>query len=363
MANNNRIWYACQKAGIAPNGSTSYQVIHGLQSMGITTNFQLEQVFEIGMSAIYENIEGIPSVEVTLQKVLDGYPPIYTLITQSQTGTPAADLIARSTGKGALGLSIYSDTSTFAGGALQSAVELSGLYYSTCSYTIPVEGNAVEDITLVGNNKVWKGSTLTYTSDISSNTDSPLSIGGSGGINRREDLKTGVAGTLLPGSLPGITHFGTTTGSGYINITSTANTLHLQNIKVSTDVGRTEIFELGRKGVYYRFANFPVEVVTEIGILSISGDMVNAIEDTAVGSCGAAGTLVDERIIIRLCEGLIIDAGKKNKLKSIGTTGGNTDGSNSEITFTYSNFNDFSLWHYADPQGLKPTGVGEIGGW
>lgn len=47
---NNRIWYACQKAGIAPNGSTSYQVIHGLQSLGITTNFQLEQVFELGMS-------------------------------------------------------------------------------------------------------------------------------------------------------------------------------------------------------------------------------------------------------------------------------------------------------------------------
>jgi hypothetical protein len=358
---NNRIWYACQKAGIAPNGSTSYQVIHGLQSLGMTTNFQLSQVFEIGMSAIYENIEGIPSVEVTLQKVLDGYPPIYTLITQTQTGTPAADMIARSTGRGALGLSIYSDTSTFAGGTLQSAVELSGLYFSAVSYTIPIDGQAVEDITLVGNNKAWRGTALTYTSDISSNVDSPLSINGSGGINRREDLKTGVGGTILPGSIPGITKFGTNTGSGYIAITSAANTLHLQNIKISTDVGRTEIFELGRKGVFYRFANFPVEVTTEIGVLSVSGDLVNAIEDTAVGSCGSAGTLVDERIIVRLCEGLVVDAGSKNKLKSVGVTGGDTGGGNQEISFTYSNFNDFSVWHFADPQGLKPTGIGQPG--
>lgn len=355
---NNRIWYACQKAGIAPNGSTTYRVIHGLQSLGITTNFQLTQVFEIGMSSIYENIEGIPSVEVTMQKVMDGTPPIYTLITQGQTS--GADLIARSTGKGALGLSIYSDTSTFASAGFQAAVELSGLYFSAISYTVPVDGNAVEDITLVGNNKVWRGTDLTWTSDFTSNSDSPLSINGSGGINRREDVKTGAGGCILPGSLPGVTKFGATTGSGYINITSTANTLHIQNMKVSTDVGRTEIFELGRKGVYYRFANFPTEVTSEFQVLSISGDWVNAIEDTSVGTCGAAGTLVDERIIIKLCEGLYVDCGAKNKLKSIGATGGDTGGGNVELTFTYSNFNDFIVYHWADPQvalnGFRPSG-------
>jgi hypothetical protein len=353
MANNNRIWYACQKAGIAPLGSATYTVIHGLQSIGMTTNFQLQQVFEIGMSAIYENIEGIPSVEVTLQKVLDGYPPIYTLASQTQTGTAAADLVARSTGKVSLGLSYYSDTLTFAGTTqLQSAVVLSGLYFSAISYTLPIDGNATEDITLVGNNKVFQGSALTWTSDITSNSNDPLSIYGSGGINRREDLKTGIAGSIFPSQIPGITKWGTTTGSGYLTL---GNATHLQNLKVSADVGRTEIFELGRKGVFYRFANFPVEVTTEIGMLSISGDMINAIEDTSAGTCGGAGTLVDERIVIRLCEGLYVDCGTKNKLKSVGVTGGDTGGGNVEITYTYSNFNDFTVYHFNDIQRAGAT--------
>lgn len=36
---------------------------------------------------------------------------------------------------------------------------------------------------------------------------------------------------------------------------------HIQNIKVSTNLGREEIFELGRKGPYCRLVNFPVKVI------------------------------------------------------------------------------------------------------
>ena len=81
---NDRIFYACQAVSIqpltSPNASVGYMV-HGLQSVGVTTNFNLEQAFELGQIEIYENIEGTPDVEITLEKVLDGYPLVYHLAT------------------------------------------------------------------------------------------------------------------------------------------------------------------------------------------------------------------------------------------------------------------------------------------
>ena len=64
---NNRIFYACQAVGLKPMGNPTgdYKVAHGVQSVGITTNFNLEQAFELGQIQIYENIEGLPDVEVT----------------------------------------------------------------------------------------------------------------------------------------------------------------------------------------------------------------------------------------------------------------------------------------------------------
>ena len=54
---NNRIFYACQQVGLKPDGSTdAFSVVHGVQSVGITTNFNLSQVFELGQISIYENI-------------------------------------------------------------------------------------------------------------------------------------------------------------------------------------------------------------------------------------------------------------------------------------------------------------------
>src|SRR5688572_27226139 len=89
----NRVFYAVQQAGIATIGTTAYTPIRGLQSIGMTTTFDLERVFQIGMISLYENIENIPDIEVTLEKVLDGNPLIYHLAT---AGSPAATLTGRS---------------------------------------------------------------------------------------------------------------------------------------------------------------------------------------------------------------------------------------------------------------------------
>ena len=110
---NNRIYYAIQQVSMGPAGSEVE--LHGLQSVGVTSNFNLEQIFELGQLAIYENAETTPEVEVTLQKVLDGYPLIYTLATETGcTEDPSAvksgdDLAGRQKGKTDLYLTIWPD--------------------------------------------------------------------------------------------------------------------------------------------------------------------------------------------------------------------------------------------------------------
>jgi hypothetical protein len=64
-------------AGSTINGDGNVMIAHGLQSIGVTTNFNLEQIFELGQLSLYENFEEIPEIEVTFEKVLDGYSLIY----------------------------------------------------------------------------------------------------------------------------------------------------------------------------------------------------------------------------------------------------------------------------------------------
>src|SRR5210317_1477911 len=130
MATNNRIYWATQGVCIAEFGAVDFgsnaeTIAHGLQSIGITTNFNLEQVFEIGQLAIYENIEDIPDIEVTMEKVIDGYPLLYHLTTQgASTGT----LAGRSARKCNVLLNIYGDTVDSASGDPQTEVLMSGMY-------------------------------------------------------------------------------------------------------------------------------------------------------------------------------------------------------------------------------------------
>ena len=63
---NRRIYFANQQVAFKPVGASSWNVAHGVQSVAVTTTFNLEQAFELGQLAIYENIEGVPDVEVTM---------------------------------------------------------------------------------------------------------------------------------------------------------------------------------------------------------------------------------------------------------------------------------------------------------
>lgn len=352
----NRIFYAGQQVGFAQIGSTNFTAAHGVQSVGMNTTFNLEEVFELGQISLYENIEGTPDIEVTLEKVLDGYPLLYHLATR---GATAATLTGRATQKTIVALSVFDDAQDSASGTPLAQCVMSGLSVSSISYNFPVEGNFTEQITLVGNDKTWINSEPFTFSGVFDDTDRPVSIAGSGGVNRREDMlfdytthTLDVNGhvadehaTVLPGGLyggiPGISSSGTNNAQpdGYY-------TAKIQNISVSTDLGREELFQLGKRTPYFRFVPFPVEVTCEIECTSTHGDGISATEE---GVAGDGNNLTDKSIRIAVREGTRIDLGTKNKLQSVTHNGGDTGGGNVTNTYTYRNFNNLKVSHWADP--------------
>lgn len=354
MANNNRIFYAIQALGFAPHGTgwtpasgmaqqpSGFVAAHGVQSASINTQFNLEQVFELGQLELYENIENIPNIELTTQKVLDGYPLLYHLATPRAT---SPTLVGRSNERCFVALNIYPDTHDNASGVPITSVGMSGMYVSALTYTINVEGNSTEDITLVGNDKTWRGSGYVDFRPDFDGTDAPLAITGSGGVQRREDVLMGELSnsSRWPTVIPGITSSGTNpeSGDGY--------SAHIQTVTISTDLGRTELFELGIRKPYFRYVEFPVEVTCAIDVTSSEGDQVDAAADPAGGT-----NLTDESIVVRMRDGTTINLGSKNKLASVTYGGGDAGagGGNATCTYNFSNFNSLTVTHGQDPAGL-----------
>ena len=357
---NNRIYYAIQQVAIQSQSKRTWYPVKGLQSVGVTTNFALTQAYELGQQSIYENIEEIPDVQIALKKVLDGYPPIYCLATMDAT-TPT--LAARSIQRCNVNMSIYDESSTYAVGAPVGMMEASGLYLSSIRYNFPKDGNFEEDVTLVGNDKIWKNDSrlsamwaawVPVQTGQFNGLDSPIGVGG---VNRRQDLKLGnstsgskdtngmVADadlTVLPPDIAGID------SSGCNNMSDNSRA-HLSNISISVNLNRDNLTELGRRGNYCRIPNFPVEVSTEVGITASSGDLISATESgiltTAAGCGNELGNLTNATIRVATCEGLRLYTGVKNKLASVNYTGGEAGGKEVTVSYTFTTFNDFVALH------------------
>lgn len=354
----NRVFWAVEAVGFATLGSQTYVAAKGVQSVGITTTFNTTPVFELGQSRVYENIEEIPDVQVTMEKVLDGYPLLYHLATKGSTN---ATLFGRSNTQSTLALSIFPDTNDSASGAVVAQVVMSGLYVSAVSYQFPSEGNCTENVTLVGNHKIWRVPSAATFSGGFLNTDRPLALTqGSGGVQRRENILFDFAGistrdtngqinalatnpcTVLPMDIAGISTSGT---NNKVPGTSNYN-CSITNISVSVDLGREAINELGHKSPYYRFMNVPVEVSTEIEVISKSGDWVSATEE---GVYADGNNTRSSTIKIAMQDGTFIDLGTENRLSNLTTSGADTGGGNQTISYSFTTFNDFTVKADQDP--------------
>lgn len=368
---NNRIFYACQAVAIAPcPDSSNFIEVHGVQSVGLNTTFNLEQIFELGQIQIYENIEGLPDVEVTLEKVLDGYPLMYRLATKKpDASSPGDTLVERTKNKCCVALGIWPDDKNTVSGEAPVEVYMSGMYVNSISYTFPTDGNCTESVTLVGNHKAWNPSSQKFTADltypttwnIDNNGDFPYNNQDgteSGGVQRRENVV--MQSSIIPLSIfrsYGLNSVILASGNNWDSTLKTPK-VHIQNVTMSTDLGREPILELGRKLPYYRAPNFPVEVTCEIEVISISGDFVNAYEEgdpDYIGTAAEGNNTQEETISIRLQDGSTFDLGHKNRLSSVTFGGGDAGGGNATMTFSFSTFNDFTVFPPHNGDGEDPA--------
>ncbi len=363
---NKRLFYACEQVGFAKDGTTSYVAAHGVQSVGITTNFNLETVFEIGQLEVYQIIEQIPDVEVNMEKVIDGYPLLYHLATN---GATEGSLLGRSNIKCIVGLSVFNETSPAASGTPLAEVSMSGMVISNVTYTLPVQGNITEAITLMGNDKRWRDSeTLgsgVFNGAFAGNNDAPLDLNPASGnsIQRREhiimvpptggsyslDANNMVIGpvSIFPTDIYGISSSGLNP-----QISDGTFTVPFQSVTISADLGRETIFELGTRLPYYKFVSYPVEVRTEYEVVLTKWDNISGTAAGGVNGAPVGYNTKNQSIRINLKDNTSIDCGTRNKLATVAWQGGDAAGGNVTGRYSYQGYNNLTVKASNDPSGL-----------
>ncbi len=343
--NNNRSYFAVDAVTIGPFCTGSGLYAHGVQTATTNTSYNLEQVFELGQLGLYALVENVPNVEMTIEKVLDGYPLLYHLCTR---GAPSPTLAGRSNQRADVFFTLFADSQDNASGVPQTQMYCSGMYLNSVAYKIPIQGNATETVSLVGNDKLWINSTSQIWSHGSGFAFYGQQSGGdvpASGVQRRYNVSMGAAGptvSVFPTNLPGIT---VTTGSGYNVQTAGVFGAHLQDIDISVNFNREDLFELGRRRPYYRYAKFPVPVNCTINITA--GGLTPGDEQNADGD--SLNNTTNQPIVIKLNDTTVIDLGNQNRLQSVSMQGGGVDGSVLTMAYAYENFNIMNVSSASDP--------------
>jgi len=436
MANNNRVFWAIEQVAIkdnsapptgavAPVNSREYttgvlasgvdevgglwEVPRGVQSAGMSTTFNLEQVFQLGQVELYEYSERQPDIEVTMSKAIDGSKPLFFMVTDP---TQANDIVARTANfRIDMALQIYPDTQFRATGKPQSIVTASGMYVSNVSYTFPIDGFVTEDITLVGNDKIW-GATVAISGQTAGNNgglgaepivDWPAEANGENpaapegtpsgvfgndgntsaateqgaqelaggtdrfgviivgsGIQRREEVD--IRRSILPNDIPGViqptisgidaaflTGFGAQgpgTAQGANQLIGDANTDFIAEHIQTVTVS----FSIAREDIFELGSKRPFVKVPDFPLeATASIEVVTAqgdlVDATSDIDCGPDNTSESNTIIIRTCDGLQVDLGDANRLTSVEVGGGEAGGDNMTVTYNYSSFNVFNVSH------------------
>lgn len=299
----NRVFYASQ--GVSISGVT----VQGAQSVAVQSNFTLEQAFQLGRLSIYNNVVTNPEVTVTISKVLDGKDTIYKL------ATGGGSLISNETKRSDIVVSVGEDTNT-ALSASQS-VKMSGMYLSSLSYTMPVDGFMTEEVSFLGDNKTF----------VSSNSGAAAAPSDSGNVVLRRQ-HFAISSCVLPSEVSGQ------------NIT---------NVTINADLGREAMFKLGQFGPFHRFTNYPLEVTCEFEVSATGLDQTNVSQNV---TCTGGDVPSEQQITIVLCDadgggsesaGYTFNLGDKNTLTSVNYQGGDTGGGNATVTYSYTTYNDLTI--------------------
>lgn len=293
----NRIFYACQSVKLAGN------VLTGVQSVGLNTNFAFDQVFQLGQIEIYENLEGIPDVEISIERVLDGNTGnMYSMYGSSLASIAAARQTAE--------ISVYDDSFQPAGGgsigvagSSTAAVKCTGLYLSNYSVNFNLEGPSTESITLVGNAKDWS---TPITHSMTVDTDGPV-------VQRKD-----------------------------ITVSSAPAGNNFQSCSFSIDFGREDLLALGSKVPYFRAASFPVEATAEF----VYNATDSTVTDSLVFTDGTSTDVTTEETytVSANAGGLkthtfsIPDA----RVTGIQFGGGDAGGGNATVTYNVVAYNSFT---------------------
>jgi hypothetical protein len=292
----NRVYFASQ--GLSVSGVT----VEGAQSVGISVNYNLEQAFQLGRLAIYDNIVTDGEVTVTASKNLDGNKTMFGLMGGGNVG---------SYGDTRVNIEVASNTSesdTSLNSAAQLCTTMTGCYLSSLSYTFPSDGFATEEISWITDNKGTSGTVSAPTATSQEN------------VYRHHVTWSGVLANE--------------------NVT---------NISISTDLGREAMFKLGSFRPYHRFANFPFEVTVEFTVANTGVDttVVNLDGVTCTGE-GNLPALTD--IYVYVCDSNEPSAAvgytftmSGCRLSAVSQDGGDTGGGNASTTYTYITYNNLNV--------------------
>lgn len=312
---NQRTFYACQGVALTPlkpagtdqftPGTTTF--VHGVQSIGFNSTFDIENIFELGQLEIYDAKLNSADIEVTIEKVLDGYKTCWGIISSNADNKTLATCSKQRVN---LDFAIYADTGNIGKSPIEIGVKCTGMYVNNVTYTFPVDGNLTESITLVGNHKSWASiADLGTFANVTNGLDKPSAVASSRVLTRQD------VSVVAPGSAKA------------------------QNVTISLNMNREDVFQFGQRIPYAKLATYPIEVTAEIESLLIpktNNDDANFNESTA------ALPIKDATISVAV-PGLSISLGSKAFLTAISQTGGDATGGNATITRSFTAYNTFTV--------------------
>jgi hypothetical protein len=336
---NKRTYWAVEGLGTGAEGrgadATRFTHMPGVQSVGLSVNYNLEQIFQLGQLEIYQDLEDIPNVEVTIEKVIDDTTLAYVRCIDPSAANDGAEkkLTEQQDNAVDVCLSIHRSAGAAAienvgdGNGLNAAY-MSGMYVSSVNFNFPTDGYFSESITLVGDHQKWFVPGGVF--------QSAPAVGAldAGDVARRQNLTfgDGAAGIAnLPNPLDSL---------------SDNDDIRIVNVSVSTDLGREQMFSLGERQSYHRYVTFPVEVtcdieayVTDVASMGVDAlpESVNVTSDQPIKfyvTDAAAGGIVGAGAPQHT-----FDLGTNNTLQSVTWNGLSTDGTNATVTYSYRNFN------------------------